>query len=183
MTDEPVRIEVTLPRPVADVWPAFRDPDLIRQWHGWEDDGARRRDPPDLHRRARSPRRTDRTLHVGGHRFTLEELGAQTIVRVTRTTPLDTEAMDWDAYYDDIDEGWLQLPAAAALRPDLPLGPRRGTPSTSTGGDRLDAAAGGRRARPRRRRRPTPGERYAADVAGEHARRARCGSAPPTSSG
>ena len=51
MTAEPVRIEVTLPRPIAEVWPAFRDPALIRRWHGWDDDDLDAEIQDDLHRR------------------------------------------------------------------------------------------------------------------------------------
>ena len=108
MTDpEPVRIEVTLPRPVGEVWRAFRDPSLIRQWFGWEYDGL-----DDEIRHAFTDgtiaSEAEHTLHIGGHLFTVVELGAQTVVRVTRAAPVESgEAMDWDAWYDDIDEGWL----------------------------------------------------------------------------
>ena len=166
MNDEPVRIEVTLPRPIADVWPAFRDPELIRRWHGWDDDGL------DAEIRLIFTDGTiaseeDRTLHIGGHLFTLEELGAQTIVRVTRTTPLDTEAVDWDAWYDDIDEGWLSF--LQQLRFALTYQWGRDRRALHLGGDALaspppavaDALGLGDAAR------RAPGERYACAVADE----------------
>ena len=107
MTDGP-HIEVTLPAPVDDVWPAFRDPDLIRRWHGWEDAGL-----DDEIRMIFADGTTveeeGRSLHVGGHRFTFEPRGAQTIVRVVRAAPNDPGPLDWDAYYDDVDEGWLSF--------------------------------------------------------------------------
>lgn len=166
MTDEPVRIEVTMPRPIAEVWPAFRDPALIRRWHGWDYD--------DLDAEIRQiftegtiASEEDHTLHIGGHLFALEERGAQTVVRVTRTTPLDTEAMDWDAYYDDIDEGWLsflqQLRFALTYQWDqdrhtVHLGGEATASQPVAVADALgfgDAAA------------LAPGERYACVVAGE----------------
>ena len=32
-------IEVVIAAPAPEVWAALRDPQLIRRWHGWEDDG------------------------------------------------------------------------------------------------------------------------------------------------
>jgi hypothetical protein len=102
-----LRIEVTIPATVDDVWPAFRDRSVVRQWFGWEyehlDEEIRT-----IFVDGTVVEEEGRRLHVGGHRFELEPLGtAQTIVRVTRATPLGAEEMDWDAYYDDVDEGWL----------------------------------------------------------------------------
>lgn len=114
MNDEPVRIEVTLPRPLAEVWPAFRDPELIRRWFGWEYDEGGGLDGEITHIFVDGTvvEEDGTTLHVGGHRFTFEDAGTQTIVRVTRATPLadgGADPFDWDAWYDDIDEGWLSF--------------------------------------------------------------------------
>ena len=108
MTAEPVRIEVTLPRPIAEVWPAFRDPALIRRWHGWDYDDLDA-EIQEIFIDGTIASEDDRTLHIGGHLFALEARGPQTVVRVTRATPLDTASMDWNAWYDDIDEGWLSF--------------------------------------------------------------------------
>ena len=172
-----LRIEVTLPGSVEDVWPAFREPDLLRQWHGWEDeslddeirmifaDGTVVEDD-------------GRTLHVGGHRFTFDEIGAQTIVRVTRATPPSGGDMDWDAYYDDIDEGWLQFLQQLRFGMTHHWGETRGTPSTSTGRRPSDDGTGRRSGSPWRaiRGRRTPPTSPASTSRG------RCGSARRTSS-
>lgn len=162
MTDG-LHIEVTLPAPIADVWPAFRDPDLIRQWHGWDyehlDDEIRT-----IFVDGTVVEQDGRTLHVGGHRFTFESTNAQTVVRVTRATPIGDEAMDWDAYYDDIDEGWLtflqQLRFAITHEWPTPrhtfhLDGAGAEPTTAVRAMGLDGFA-------------APGERYAVNVAGEN---------------
>ena len=109
MTTEPVRIEITLPAPIDVVWQAFRDPAVIRRWFGWDYDG--------LEDEIRSvfvdetvASEPDRTLHIGGHLLALADQGAQTVVRVTRAAPVDASAdTDWDAFYDDIEEGWISF--------------------------------------------------------------------------
>ncbi len=121
MADEPhVRIEVTLPAPVDVVWRWLRDPVEIRRWHGWEDEGL-----DDEIRLIFGPDavadEVAGTLHMGGHLFTLVPDGPDTVVRVTRATPIGSD-LDWDAFYDEVDEGWLtflqQLRFALARHPD-----------------------------------------------------------------
>jgi hypothetical protein len=158
-----LRTEVTLPLPVDDVWAAFRDPDLVRQWHGWEDDG--------LDDEIRTifvdgaiVEQDGRSLHVGGHRFTFDAEGSTTIVRVVRAAPVGDEDLDWDAFYDDVDEGWLtflqQLRFAMThhwgeLRHTIHLDGTDAAPTTARAALGLDVTA-------------APGEPYAAAVAGEH---------------
>jgi hypothetical protein len=161
--NEDVRIEVTLPGPLDEVWPAFRDPDVIRQWHGWEYEHLEA-EIREIFVDGTVVEEDGRTLHVGGHRFTFEAMGAQTIVRVTRATPLSTDGMDWDAWYDDIDEGWLsflqQLRFAMArhwgvARHTVHLDGAAGAPTSPAAALGLDVDG-------------SPGDRYEADVAGEH---------------
>ena len=33
---EPFRVETTVDAPAATVWPHFVEPDLIREWFGWD---------------------------------------------------------------------------------------------------------------------------------------------------
>ena len=111
--NEPV-ITITLPAPVETVWDAFRDFEQVRQWHGWEtegDEGSLDDEIRLIYGEGVVASEADRTLHIGGHLFSLVPDGAQTIVRVTRVTPTAAaaEAMDWDAWYDDVDEGWLSF--------------------------------------------------------------------------
>jgi hypothetical protein len=106
------RIEVTVAAPPEEVWPALRDPELIRRWHGWHYDGGAEgggglddeikiiyatgvTEDPDA-----------RVLQLGdGDRISLHPAaGGGTVVRVTRA-PRGADP-EWAAYYDDVTEGW-----------------------------------------------------------------------------
>lgn len=119
-SNEPVRIEVTLPAPFATVWRAFRDPAQIRRWHGWDYDGLED-EIRTIFDEETEASEDDRTLQIGGHRFTLDEQGGETVVRVVRASPASGDG-DWVDYYDEIEEGWLtflqQLRFLLARRPD-----------------------------------------------------------------
>ncbi len=122
MSPEPVVIEITLPAPVREVWQAFRDPALIRRWFGWDYDGLED-EIRMIFVDGTVASEADRTLHIGGHLFVLDDQGPQTVVRVTRAAPVDpNDGMDWDAFHDDVDEGWLsflqQLRFVLARHPD-----------------------------------------------------------------
>ena len=155
-----LRIEVTLPGSVEAS--GRRSANLaLRQWHGWRT-SARRRDRM-IFVDGTIVEADGRTLHVGGHRFNVEAAGPQTIVRVTRATPPATDELDWDAYYDDIDEGWLsflqQLRFVLTSHWDVPrhtihLDGTAAEPTTAPVAMGLDVTA-------------APGERYGAEVAGE----------------
>jgi hypothetical protein len=116
---EPVRIEVTLPAPFATVWRAFRDPAEIRRWHGWDYNGLED-EIRTIFDEGTEASEEDRTLQIGGHRFTLDAQGGETIVRVVRASPASGDG-DWVNYYDEIEEGWLtflqQLRFLLARRP------------------------------------------------------------------
>lgn len=104
--DLPV-IEVTIVAGADEVWRALRDPDLIRRWHGWQFDGLD--DEVRLIYFDNASADPDRyTLVVdGGDRFTLHPVDGGTVVRITRA-PLGSNP-EWDAYYDDINEGWTMF--------------------------------------------------------------------------
>ena len=102
-------IEVTVAAPIGDVWQALRDPGQLRNWHGWEydlpDGGDALADEiktiyfnPDVVEEP--PTR----LSIGGDVFDLTEVDGGVRVRITRA-PRGANP-DWDAYYDDITEGW-----------------------------------------------------------------------------
>jgi hypothetical protein len=101
--DVPV-IEVTIAAPPDQVWRALRDPDLIRRWHGWQSDGLD--DEVRLIYFDHATADPDRyTLVLGdSDRFTLHPVDGGTVVRITRA-PIGSNP-EWDAYYDDINEGW-----------------------------------------------------------------------------
>jgi hypothetical protein len=89
------------------VWRALREPAQIRHWHGWDDPGLDAEiqliylDEDKI-----TVSEADRVLEVqGGDRFELTDLGDATRVRLTRA-PRGSNP-EWDAYYDDITEGWI----------------------------------------------------------------------------
>jgi hypothetical protein len=106
MSDVP-HIEVTIAAPADEVWRALRDPELIRRWHGWHFDGL---DEEIRLIYVDHVAEEDPGNHVlvlqDSDRFTLHPApGGGTVVRVTRA-PRGSNP-EWDAYYDDITEGWI----------------------------------------------------------------------------
>ncbi|MEV0648283.1 hypothetical protein AB0I28_23755 [Phytomonospora sp. NPDC050363] len=100
---EPPVVEVTVAAPPATIWPALRDPELIKRWHGWHYDGL---DEEVAHIYASdfTEDAERHTLRLGLETFSLHPAGDSTIVRLTRS-PRGAQP-EWDAYYDDITEGW-----------------------------------------------------------------------------
>ena len=161
--NEPV-VTVTLPAPIETVWTTFRDPALIRRWFGWEYDteqGTLDDEVRMIFSDGTVASEADRTLHVGGHLFELEDAGAETVVRVTRTTPLPGGDLDWDAFYDDVDEGWVSFLQQLRFALAHHWGQERttirleGAPSAQPPAELRDLEA------------LEPGRRYATTVAGE----------------
>jgi len=115
-------IEVTIAAPPDEVWRALRDRDRIRHWHGWEFEGLE--DEIELIFFKETKESDDRrTVWMGaGDRFDLIPDGAGTRVRITRA-PLSGNAK-WDAYYDQVTEGWTtfthQLKFALEAHPGQP---------------------------------------------------------------
>lgn len=116
------KIQVTVAAPVDAVWSALRDRDTIRHWHGWEYDGLD--DEIDLiYFTTMTEDAATRTLEIqDGDVIRLEPDGDRTRVTLTRA-PRGVSA-DWDAYYDDITEGWVtflqQLRFAVERQPGTP---------------------------------------------------------------
>ncbi|RDI21586.1 SRPBCC family protein [Lentzea flaviverrucosa] len=104
MSDEGVRIEITVAAPVDEVWQSFRDKEKLRHWHGW--------DLPELDAEIdniyfeNAEEGDGATLVVQGHdTFVLTPVPEGTRVVLTRA-PVGTSP-EWDAYYDEITEGWI----------------------------------------------------------------------------
>jgi len=122
MSEDPPKIVVTVAAPVDTVWDALRDKDKIRHWHGWEADGLD--DEIDLiYFNHMTEDAAARTLGVQeGDQIRLEPDGDGTRVTLTRA-PRGVNP-DWDAYYDDITEGWTtflhQLRFAVERQPGAP---------------------------------------------------------------
>jgi hypothetical protein len=112
VTFEPIREELLIQAPPAVVWRNLREPDLVRQWHGWEDAGLEA-EIQALYVDGAIVEEEGSVLVLGGHRLRLEpaadEAGvddAATVLQLTRTPPVGDQAVDWEAIYDDVDEGW-----------------------------------------------------------------------------
>lgn len=115
--EDPVVIEVTVSAPIEAVWAHLREPDLIRRWHGWLAEELDSEIDYIFRRHARETG-TPYVLQVdrgsedgawtdGGDRFELHESEGDTTVRITRGSRGPEEM--WDAWYDDITEGWTSF--------------------------------------------------------------------------
>ena len=99
------RIEVTIAAPVDVVWDAVRNKDTIRHWLGWDHEGLDGEiDLFFFTGTVEDAAARTLTLH-GGDEFRLEPHGDATRVTLTRAPRGDDP--DWDAYYDDVTEGWI----------------------------------------------------------------------------
>ena len=105
MTETPPVIEVSVAAAPSVVWPALRDPELLRRWHGWDVEGL----DDEIREIYFGDDVTEDseafTLTLGGaDRFSLHEHDGTTLVRITRPPRGgDPAADDW---YDDVTEGW-----------------------------------------------------------------------------
>ena len=129
--------ELTLPAQPDHVWRHLREPALISRWFGWDYEGLGHEIDVIFLQEVSVDDRT----HVldfgggveGGDRFELEDLGVETVLRITRGAP--------DEGYDDIAEGWIMF--AHQLRFALERGGRadRHTLHLATAGATPGAAA------------------------------------------
>lgn len=100
-----VDLAVHINADAAQVWTMLREPSKVAQWHGWEYDelGAEIKQifftdvAEDEHHRILTVN--------GGDKFTLTPVGDGTEVRLERA-PRESGG-EWEAYYEDITEGWL----------------------------------------------------------------------------
>ncbi|MEU4602905.1 hypothetical protein AB0F43_07995 [Kribbella sp. NPDC023972] len=109
MTEDRPRIVVTVAAPVEAVWDALRDKEKIRHWHGWEYQGAEGglEEEIDLIYFTRvNADEESATLTLGdGDQFVVEPVEGGSRITLTRAAYGDNP--EWDAYYDDITEGWI----------------------------------------------------------------------------
>ena len=104
---KPFRVEVTVDAPRDAVWRALTDPDLIRQWFGWDYDDldAEIRYIFVDHAEPHPPGRIDFPDDTRVRQtIELAEVGPRTVVRVVKPAPLDDAT--WDDIYDGEEEGW-----------------------------------------------------------------------------
>lgn len=122
MNEERPQIVVTVAAPVEAVWDALRDKQKIRHWHGWEYEGADGGldEEIDLIYFTRAVEEGT-TLTLGnGDEFVVEPVEGGARITLTRA-PRDADPQ-WEAYYDDVTEGWTtflhQLRFALEKHPD-----------------------------------------------------------------
>jgi uncharacterized protein YndB with AHSA1/START domain len=107
-TDRVVIVETTIAAPPEDVWQALRDPGQIQRWHGWEHDGLADEirqiyvDGAEADDAARTI-----SFPAVATRFELEPYPGGALLRVTKPAPTGDEP--WEAFYDEIDEGWTSF--------------------------------------------------------------------------
>ena len=109
MSEERPRIVVTVAAPVEAVWDAMRDKEKIRHWHGWEYEGTEGGldEEIDLIYFTRvTADEESGTLTLGdGDQFVVEPVEGGSRITLTRAAYGDNP--EWDAYYDDVTEGWI----------------------------------------------------------------------------
>lgn len=119
-------IEVTVDAPVDVVREWFGDPMQLRQWFGWEAPGL-----DDEIGEIFGPNKVvvdAGSIHIGGHLFQFVADGDRTSVTVERRAPTDPdEAVAWDQFYDDVDEGWRTFLQQLRFALDLHRGDSRRT--------------------------------------------------------
>jgi uncharacterized protein YndB with AHSA1/START domain len=126
MSEDRPRIVVTVAAPVEAVWDAMRDKEKIRHWHGWEYEGAQGglEEEIDLiyFTRVTADEESGILTLGDGDQFVVEPVEGGSRVTLTRAAYGDNP--EWDAYYDDITEGWItflqQLRFAVERHPGEP---------------------------------------------------------------
>ena len=101
--NEPVRIEVTVDAPAAEIWASLRDPARIRRWHGWEYDQLDEEIRMIFLDDVTADEDTLTLVAAGGDRFELQPSGHRTRVILTRAEGAGAA----DTGEDDVTEGWL----------------------------------------------------------------------------
>ena len=106
MNDERPQIVVTVAAPVETVWQSLREKEKIRHWHGWEYEGPQGglEEEIDLIYYSHAVEEGT-TLTLGsGDEFVVEPVEGGS--RITLTRAPHGANPEWEAYYDDVTEGW-----------------------------------------------------------------------------
>lgn len=160
-TDTP-RLEVRVATTVDAAWRALRDKDVIRQWHAWQSGELEAELDSIYFTDVTEDAETHTFFPNGGDRFEVRGDG-EGFVRVTLVrAPLSGDP-EWDAYYDDVTEGWTSFLHQLRFALERKPGAQRrtlffGNRGTYSGKviERLGLAEAGE-----------PGSRYTATLAGE----------------
>jgi uncharacterized protein YndB with AHSA1/START domain len=109
MSDERPRIVVTVAAPVEAVWNALRDKEKIRHWHGWEYVGTEGGLDEEIDliyfTRVTADEESATLTLEDGDQFVVEPVEGGSRITLTRAAYGDNP--EWDAYYDDVTEGWI----------------------------------------------------------------------------
>ena len=119
---KPFRVETTVDAPGDRVWAALTEPELVRQWFGWDypglDDEIREifvdGGTPDGHR----------LTFTDGSYLEVASDGPRTVVRAV--LPGSLSDAGWEDLYDGVEEGWRAFfEQLRFLLEERPAGPRR----------------------------------------------------------
>lgn len=106
VNDEGNIASAVLPLPLRQCWPYFREPELIREWHGWEYDDLDA-EITEIYEKNARPAEDHRSIALGTHLFTFTEEDGRTRADLTRG-PLEDDS-PWREYLPDLDEGWTSF--------------------------------------------------------------------------
>jgi hypothetical protein len=124
--------EIEIDASPDEVWQALRDRDQIRRWHGWH--AAELEDEISWIYFDEEIKEEGRTLTLrGGDVFAVTDIGGRTLLRMTRAPKGGNP--EWDAYYDDINEGWTTFMQQLRLFAERHHGADRFTLQLSREGD------------------------------------------------
>jgi hypothetical protein len=100
-----VIVEILVAAPIETVWKAVLDPVEAKRWFGWDYPNLAA-DLVEMWKDSHSDEAT-RVIWADNmpDRFTFEDLGTHTVVRIVRSAPAGDSS--WSGIYDDMVEGWL----------------------------------------------------------------------------
>ncbi|MEV8373359.1 hypothetical protein AB0P21_11515 [Kribbella sp. NPDC056861] len=139
MSEGTPRIVVTVAAPVEAVWDALRNKEKIQHWHGWEYEGL----DAEIDLIFFTAFTEDGEAHTlelqGGDVFAVEPWEGGSRITLTRAPHGDDP--EWDAYYDDITEGWTTFIQQLRFALERHPGEARRTLFYSGAGDRSTGPA------------------------------------------
>ena len=100
-----VIVEILVAAPIDTVWKAVLDPVEAQRWFGWDYPNL----AADLVEMWKDSRSDVAKREIWSDnmpdRFTFEDLGTHTVVRIVRSAPAGDNS--WTGIYDDMIEGWI----------------------------------------------------------------------------
>src|SRR6187431_1125670 len=100
-----VIVEILVAAPIDTVWKAVQDPVEAQRWFGWDYPNL----AAELVEMWKDSRSDETRREISSDnmpdRFTFEDLGTHTVVRIVRSAPAGDNS--WTGIYDDMIEGWI----------------------------------------------------------------------------